>query len=671
MGKLLILFLSAMMLFVGCEDDATSTPKTGIEGEACRDTDPKCDTDLTCNDSNICEKTVVVVPFSPCFDQDGCNTPYVYPFPSNFMLQYNESGHTLNLPIKADYNANLQGVIGGMNATIDGWSTTLPFTVSMNETIAANSIIVDTKNATVKVYAYDGKTLTQIEIAVAVDNKTISISPQSLVWKEKTTYVVVVTKDIKNSDDENLAQNPDFTRLTGDTALTGDAAQYEADRVRLKPIFDLLESHESLPRDQIAMMYDVTTLTVSDDLAGLRFAGQTWELNTAITQTVPAAGFEALLQSIPDASDFTSKYGYDNISDVYSDIAYVLTGAFDAPSYMNLENDYFDPAKITEPGTENLSFMMTLPKPDANNENCTIMPEDGFPVILFQHGLGGDNKQILILANEMSQHCYAVIGIDAYRHGSRKLDDYPSGAGFFTANPFSSRDHIRQTVLDQTQLYRVIKDLAGANSALLPESVKLDSSKVGYFGISLGGILGTVFSAVEPDITESVLNVPGGVLTRILMESDATAFVKDPVVAQIDQYMGLKEGTPDFDLFIQLNQIILDQADPAAYSYHLTQEPISIQLSADLTFTYPVKNIQIQRAENDHVIPNATTSILADAMGGVPTIEYVMYSGANGEDVEHTFIAFNPDFEATDPNQYASASARDDMFYFYSEKLLK
>ncbi len=43
----------------------------------------------------------------------------------------------------------------------------------------------------------------------------------------------------------------------------------------------------------------------------------------------------------------------------------------------------------------------------------------------------------------------------------------------------------------------------------------LDPSRIYYFGSSQGGIYGTVFMAVEPDVRAGVLNVPGGPLLDI------------------------------------------------------------------------------------------------------------------------------------------------------------
>jgi len=107
-----------------------------------------------------------------------------------------------------------------------------------------------------------------------------------------------------------------------------------------------------------------------------------------------------------------------------------------------------------------------------------------------------------------------------------------SGEDFFIYDPFVSRDNVRQTIVDQMQLVRILKNLGkdiNRNGIIDPEEgdFNLDgkpdlggeNNPVFYAGQSLGGILGSVLSAVEPDIPRSVLNVPGGTLTDIMVKS--------------------------------------------------------------------------------------------------------------------------------------------------------
>src|SRR5262249_7906687 len=123
------------------------------------------------------------------------------------------------------------------------------------------------------------------------------------------------------------------------------------------------------------------------------------------------------------------------------------------------------------------------------------------------------------------------------------------------ATILSNRDGIRQTVVDLMQLVRVIEvgmDVDGDGS---PD---LDPSRIYYFGISLGGIYGTVFLGVEPSVRAGVPNVGGGPLVEIfrlspyfrggfigsLLSSRKPSLRNTPGITQFD---GIEVSGPLFD----------------------------------------------------------------------------------------------------------------------------
>ncbi len=81
-----------------------------------------------------------------------------------------------------------------------------------------------------------------------------------------------------------------------------------------------------------------------------------------------------------------------------------------------------------------------------------------------------------------------------------------------------SRDGLRQTVIDLMQLVREIEvgmDVDGDGTR------DLDPARISYFGQSFGGIYGTKFLAVEPNVRLGVPNVPGGAIIEIARLSPA------------------------------------------------------------------------------------------------------------------------------------------------------
>ncbi|NOK13239.1 hypothetical protein [Corallococcus exercitus] len=175
-----------------------------------------------------------------------------------------------------------------------------------------------------------------------------------------------------------------------------------------------------------------------------------------------------------------------------------------------------------------------------------------------------------------------------------------SGWNFLNlGNLFTTRDNFRHHVVDFSQLLRVL------NSTELNAAVKLNAAQVDYVGQSLGGIMGTMSTAVSPRVRRSVLNVAGGNLTSVLLTAPAFAAQRTAFLGQLAS-AGVNPGTPAFDTFISLAGTILDPADARNYAYLLD--------NAAVAGTDPaVHRTFIQYIEGDQVIPNANTQALINA----------------------------------------------------------
>ena len=124
------------------------------------------------------------------------------------------------------------------------------------------------------------------------------------------------------------------------------------------------------------------------------------------------------------------------------------------------------------------------------------------PVILLLHGLGDRKTVDYIEAGHQYfiEAGFAVFRIDIDNHGDRKKHDYDfnltDGYRYWT------RDLISQTVFD---LRRSID--------FLETRPEINSSRIGYYGISLGGIIGTIFSGVDDRVKAPVIALAGGNLS--------------------------------------------------------------------------------------------------------------------------------------------------------------
>jgi len=173
--------------------------------------------------------------------------------------------------------------------------------------------------------------------------------------------------------------------------------------------------------------------------------------------------------------------------------------------------------------------------------------EPSFPCIIFLHGYGGKKENILDATDYVAQLGYAVFAIDAQYHGERKVP----GVELYSPNFTRTINGIIQTVID---LRRGIDFLETVE--------KIDSSRIGYLGASMGGILGAIFISVEPRVKAAVLIVPGGNMSLMIKES------KHPSVSLIREYIQ-KTG-----LSYDYLQKMLDPIDPINFIEYYSPRPV-------------------------------------------------------------------------------------------------
>jgi Dipeptidyl aminopeptidases/acylaminoacyl-peptidases len=151
------------------------------------------------------------------------------------------------------------------------------------------------------------------------------------------------------------------------------------------------------------------------------------------------------------------------------------------------------------------------------------------PCVLLLHGLGGRKEDMLLLGVALARRGYASVAIDIAGHGQReKIGGKPVSD---LALP-GMREVAGQTVVD---LRRAVDYLSTR-----PD---IDASRLGYVGVSLGGIIGGVFVASEPRLKGGVLWAAGGDWGKLITTSQH-AFAKkyreqgETDAAKIEAVMG-------------------------------------------------------------------------------------------------------------------------------------
>ncbi|MCB9558241.1 MAG: hypothetical protein H6707_19145 [Deltaproteobacteria bacterium] len=226
-------------------------------------------------------------------------------------------------------------------------------------------------------------------------------------------------------------------------------------------------------------------------------------------------------------------------------------------------------------GEHDIPFLCAIPRQ---------APDHGpAPVLMYAHGYGSTQVELLGFAGTLARHGFATCAIDGVAHGI-KLDDYSdllrlvlkqkrlgpffdhifpgraedvdnnnqpdSGANFISADLARSRDNVRQTVLDTIVVVRALRALGQEpatidyNGDQRPDldgdfdgDGKLDlggpTAKLAAWGTSLGGITSTIVGAVEPAIRTIAPQAMGGGLVDIVRRTEQSAAVNSAMLRML------------------------------------------------------------------------------------------------------------------------------------------
>jgi hypothetical protein len=234
------------------------------------------------------------------------------------------------------------------------------------------------------------------------------------------------------------------------------------------------------------------------------------------------------------------------------------------------------------------------------------------PVVIYQHGLGGDKDGCWGTAERLSEIGVAVFSIDSPEHGTRgagAMGELESVFAFFGIDAVTydfdlgkARDNFRQMTVDQLELVRFIGSLDTLDLLPLgsPDGMPdLDTSQVLYIGHSFGAVQGASLFALAPEVRHAVWNVGGDGLALIMEDSMLFGLLVDTIKPP---------ETTDGQLarFFSAAQGIMDPGDPLSFAPGC--------LIAPPAGSGP-RSILLQEVMEDGIVPNSSTEALARAAG--------------------------------------------------------
>jgi pimeloyl-ACP methyl ester carboxylesterase len=567
------LILVSMFLLYACESDTSSTVRDSI-------------------DTTPVEKAL----FNP--------GDSVIPFPND--LLFGADG-TLDIPV-TDTNDYSDPQVA-MN-TNWGFSTGAPMSTSFSSAIDAASISGDS----VRVYEVtlsskpggaavavsgDQRLTYGVDYVASVsgfDANNLAIVPLRPLNYD-SSYLVVLTNGLHNTAGAAYTTDLVYTLLKNDEPLVDAEGNSRVgivpdpvDAARLELLRQATNVNEStaasfdtdLNRDAIILSWTFTTQPAGPVLDQARTLAQ----NTIVVSNINAI------------ETTQSPNGAANIHVGTLTIPYYLQ----APSVNNptaalngfwkdTGGSFLTPASQIpqKTGDETIPLLLSIPTPVTATK-----PAGGWPVVIFQHGITSSRQAMLGAADALAGAGFAVVAIDLPLHGLPTADSLrqatetfdnnaqarhfdmdlvdntsslpgpdgtPDSSGFHFINLSNlavTRDNVRQSVAD---LFALTKALQTMDYDGDTGNTDFDTSRIYFMGHSLGGIVGSVFVALEPNVQDAVLAMPGAGVAKLL-DGSATF---GPIIAGGLALNGVNKGTADYEAFMGAAQTVIDPADPINY----------------------------------------------------------------------------------------------------------
>ncbi|MEM6671894.1 MAG: hypothetical protein AAF726_03565 [Planctomycetota bacterium] len=582
------------------------------------------------------------------------------PLPSDLLFSESVDG-TLNAPI-ADPDNTADPTIA-LN-TLDGHSTVAPIVVEFSRAIDPSTVV---GGDSVRVYEVSDFTAppnvivggpvtavdreltagSEYEIVVFSDplsnggaRGSIQISPlvplTPSVVGDNGVYMVVVTNDVRDSQGFRVQQDTEYVFASVEEPYVPPVPD---DLIQLQGLVDAqlnaLQTFAGIERPSVAVSFTFTTQSVGDVLdtvfliangqESAVISGLCGQLGTCGTDTMPnpfstpALRLAPMGANIGTASELVG--GPPGLADVW-------VGILDAPYYLTAaQNNTFDgvtndTAPITttwearypsNPFDEDQHPTRFNPLPNATASeslpalicvpNTGSVPMNGWPIVLFAHGVGQSRTNVLGVAETLAAAGFAAIAIDLPLHGVNDTTGQLNGPNIFVGydeddevrertfgldlltepmggtptpgpdgvvdssglhfinvqNLAVTRDNVKQAVSDFVNLRVALASLA---LPAMSGGDVFDETQVHFLGHSLGGIIGTPFAALQPDLVTTTLGMASGGLPYTL----AGSTVLGPAIEAALDAAGIEPGSRDFRRFLATAQAVSDSSDPINFA---------------------------------------------------------------------------------------------------------
>ncbi len=534
---------------------------------------------------------------NPVFNPASGN-PAEIPLP-NDLLRNPQTGFVDQLPNTPTFNAEPFASLKSMR----GFSTTgnivIPFSGGVvPSSVDNNSVrVIDTVTNTVVPCTFE---VLNPFVAAVGTNSTIIASPIRPL-RPLRTYSVVLTSSLQGSGGQvqptptiNIIKNATpLVDGNGKSVITGlsdaNAAQAEVLRAAYQPIWSRAETASGISRTDMVFAFQFGTQPLFAALPSLR-ATAVADNRGVVNSTFIAPNAATVAAVFANAGlPGSAAVGIDRI--IRTQI--VVRDYIGNPTTGFFQGTGFPGDPIVSQADKAIPCFVLLPDPVA-------FPGPR-PSIIFQHGITRSKSDSFSIAGTLCSLGFAVIAPDMVLHGELALPGQASGTGFINLSSLrTGRDNLRQSAANLFYVTQAI--MSGQTDVDGVAGPELAPISPFYIGQSLGSIVGTMYSACEPNNKFAALSVPGGRIGQLLLNSNSFA---STILAGLAA-QGITPGTATFTQFWLIAQTVIDDGDPMNYGTTLKTGALRGGVPGQ---------VLIQEAMADTTIPNSATHDLANAIG--------------------------------------------------------
>jgi hypothetical protein len=516
------------------------------------------------------------------------------PWPSSAYLKADPSmpsGFRIDLPIEA-MPVNSEGVSldpAPLDARWDGFSPTGPLLAMFPDGVSPDGLPSfkspdDSLAPGSPIVLLDLDRGERAPFFAEIDQNVSDATHRALVirplarLREKTHYAVAIRNTVKDASGQPLPISPGFAALRDGARF--DHPRFAALAAGAAAMFDQLAA-AGVARSELVLAWDFRT--ASDQM--LRA-----DLTAMRAQALPAIGAAGAnltftAEALPATAGTYKRYqgtfqSPDFLTDGEADGSVLRRDATGAPQMRGLRNAQF--AAIIPACVDS----QPLPR----------------PTIIFGHGLFGsardylDQDFVLQLAED---HCLIILAGDFIGLTSRQVTAAALAVTDLNRGP-TITEKLAQSVVDFMALESIARGPMAASPAFqFGGAPVIDPANTFYVGGSLGGIMGNVIMAYDPNLLRGVLAVPGGAWSLLIERSNAWTLLKSVVQSAYDD-------PAVYQLNVALFGMGFEPYDPITTAAHVIKDPL---------FGQPVKNILMWYSVGDCLVSNLTTELVARTMG--------------------------------------------------------